>query len=66
MVLDRVWPDGGGSAASIWEYVRRLRRKLGDTADSHHYIVCDRGVGYCFTRTALGSGDASPAASSAA
>src|SRR5688572_8436108 len=28
LILDRVWPDGGGSSQALWEYVRRLRHKL--------------------------------------
>jgi DNA-binding response OmpR family regulator len=29
MLLDRAWPDGGGSTQALWEYIRRLRQKLG-------------------------------------
>ena len=48
LILDRLWPDGNGSMSSLWEYVRRLREKLGDTADEPRYIGSERGVGYRF------------------
>jgi two-component system response regulator RegX3 len=30
LLLDHASPDGDGSMAALWEYVRRLRQKLGD------------------------------------
>ncbi len=48
LILDRLWPDGGGSMSSLWEYVRRLREKLGDTPEAPRYIESERGVGYRF------------------
>jgi DNA-binding response OmpR family regulator len=46
LLLDRAWPDGGGSAPALWEYVRRLRQKLGDDPDLPRYIKSERGIGY--------------------
>jgi DNA-binding response OmpR family regulator len=48
LILDRLWPEGNGSMSSLWEYVRRLREKLGDTADEPRYIGSERGIGYRF------------------
>ncbi len=48
LILDRLWPDGSGAMNSLWEYVRRLREKLGDTPDDPRYIASERGVGYRF------------------
>jgi DNA-binding response OmpR family regulator len=50
LLLDRVWPDGGGSAPALWEYVRRLRHKLGDDPDSPRYLESERGIGYRLRR----------------
>jgi DNA-binding response OmpR family regulator len=46
LLLDRAWPDGGGTAPALWEYVRRLRRKLGDDSSSPVHLQSVRGVGY--------------------
>ncbi|HEX2037590.1 MAG TPA: response regulator transcription factor [Chloroflexota bacterium] len=46
LLLDRAWPDGGGSPPALWEYVRRLRQKLGDEPDSPRYLESERGIGY--------------------
>jgi DNA-binding response OmpR family regulator len=46
LLLDRAWPDGGGSTQALWEYVRRLRNKLGDDPDSPRYLESERGIGY--------------------
>ena len=46
LLLDRAWPDGGGSAPALWEYVRRLRQKLGDDPEAPHFIQSERGIGY--------------------
>jgi len=46
LILDRVWGDGSGSAQALWEYVRRLRQKLGDDPDAPRYLESERGVGY--------------------
>jgi DNA-binding response OmpR family regulator len=50
LLLDRAWPDGGGSAQALWEYVRRLRHKLGDDPDAPRYLESERGVGYRLRR----------------
>ncbi len=50
LILDRLWPDGGGSMSSLWEYVRRLREKLGDSADAPRYIESVRSIGYRFRK----------------
>jgi DNA-binding response OmpR family regulator len=48
LLLDRAWPDGGGSAPALWEYVRRLRQKLGDDPLAPRYLENERGIGYRF------------------
>ena len=48
LLLDRLWPDGDGAMNSLWEYVRRLREKLGDVPDEPRYIESARGIGYRF------------------
>jgi DNA-binding response OmpR family regulator len=48
LLLGRLWPDGNGSMNFLWEYVRRLREKLGDTPDAPRYIESTRGIGYRF------------------
>ena len=50
LILDRVWPDTGGEMGYLWEYVRRLREKLGDDPADPRYIVSERSVGYRFVR----------------
>jgi DNA-binding response OmpR family regulator len=45
-LLDRAWPDGGGSVPALWEYVRRLRQKLGDDPEAPRYLESERGIGY--------------------
>ena len=49
-LLGRVWPDGHGSVGSLWEYIRRLREKLGDDPASPRYIITERDLGYRFRR----------------
>jgi DNA-binding response OmpR family regulator len=48
LLLDRLWPDGSGAMNSLWEYIRRLRERLGDTPDAPRYIESVRGIGYRF------------------
>ena len=48
LLLDRLWPEGNGSMNSLWEYIRRLREKLGDTSDEPRYVASERGIGYRF------------------
>ncbi len=46
LLLDRAWPDGGGSVQALWEYVRRLRHKLGDDPEAPVCLESERGIGY--------------------
>lgn len=50
LLLDRAWPDGGGSAQALWEYIRRLRQKLGDDPEAPRYLESERGIGYRLRR----------------
>jgi DNA-binding response OmpR family regulator len=50
LLLDRAWPEGGGSSQALWEYIRRLRQKLGDDPDAPRYIESERGIGYRLRR----------------
>jgi DNA-binding response OmpR family regulator len=52
LLLDRAWPEGGGSPQALWEYIRRLRQKLGDEPEAPRYIESERGIGYRFRKTA--------------
>ena len=49
-LLERLWGDSSASPANLWEYVRRLRRKLGDDTSHPHYILCEPGLGYSFAK----------------
>lgn len=46
LLLSRGWPAGGGSPQALWEYVRRLRHKLGDDPEAPSFLVSERGIGY--------------------
>ena len=48
LILDRVWPDARGEMSYLWEYIRRLREKLGDDPATPRYITSERGIGYRF------------------
>ena len=48
-LLERLWGEGRGAAGSLWEYVRRLRRKIGDDAANPRYILNEPGLGYRFS-----------------
>ncbi len=50
LILDRVWPDAEGEMSYLWEYIRRLREKLGDNPAIPRYIASERGIGYRFLR----------------
>lgn len=50
LILDRIWPDAEGEMSYLWEYVRRLREKLGDDPANPRYIESERGIGYRFRR----------------
>ena len=46
-LLQRVWgPERSGEPGLIRNVVRRLRRKLGDDADSPRYVFTEPRVGY--------------------
>jgi DNA-binding response OmpR family regulator len=45
-LLERGWPAGGGTTQSLWEYIRRLRRKLGDDPRAPAHLWSARGLGY--------------------
>ena len=46
-LLQRVWGyDHSGETNTTRNFVRRLRRKLGDNARSPKYIFTETGVGY--------------------
>ena len=46
-LLDKVWPTASEADAQYLRvYVRQLRQKLGDTADTPHFIGTESGVGY--------------------
>jgi DNA-binding response OmpR family regulator len=53
LILDRIWPDAEGEMSYLWEYVRRLRDKLGDDPAAPRYIESERGIGYRFRRPPL-------------
>jgi DNA-binding response OmpR family regulator len=46
VLLRRGWPDGRGTVQALWEYVRRLRHKLGDDPRAPVHLQSVRGLGY--------------------
>lgn len=50
LILDRIWPDAEGEMSYLWEYIRRLREKLGDDPAEPRYIASERGIGYRFIK----------------
>ena len=57
-LLDRVWGLGrSGERGSVRTYVKRLRRKLGEDADSPKYIFAEPRVGYRMPRGEQTSGE---------
>ena len=57
-LLDRVWGFGrSGNRGSVTTYVKRLRRKLGEDADSPKYIFAEPRVGYRMPKGGEPSGE---------
>ena len=57
-LLDRVWGIGHtGGRGSVRTYVKRLRRKLGDSAGDPRYIVAEPRVGYRMPKVGQTSGE---------
>ncbi len=52
LLLERIWGDTYVPANSLWEYVRRVRHKIGDQAAKPRYIQNEPGLGYRFCRPA--------------
>ena len=49
LLIERVWgPEYAGEEHYLKVFVRRLRRKLGDTAHAPQYIQNEWGIGYRF------------------
>jgi DNA-binding response OmpR family regulator len=46
LLLSRGWPDGHGTPQALWEYVRRLRHRLGDDPRAPLHLQSERGLGY--------------------
>jgi DNA-binding response OmpR family regulator len=55
LILQRVWFELPAGENLLWEYVRRLRRKLRDDTRSWPRITSVRGVGYRYLRGNSGS-----------
>ncbi len=49
LILERLWGDPHCSAACLWEYVRRVRHKIGDDAARPRYLLNEPGLGYRFS-----------------
>ena len=49
-LLCQVWGNGNGDAAPVRDFVKKLRRKLGDDPADPAWIVNERGVGYRMRR----------------
>jgi DNA-binding response OmpR family regulator len=51
LILQRVWFEAPAGENTLWEYVRRLRRKLGDDGGTHLPRIRNvRGIGYRYCR----------------
>ncbi len=51
LLLEQLWDDRPASTGSLWEYVRRVRRKIGDDGSHPRYILNEPGLGYRFLRS---------------
>ena len=49
LILERLWGDPHGSVGCLWEYVRRVRHKIGDDATKPRYLLNEPGLGYRFS-----------------
>ncbi len=49
LILERLWGDPHSSPACLWEYVRRVRHKIGDDAARPRYLLNEPGLGYRFS-----------------
>jgi len=49
LILERLWGDPHCSVACLWEYVRRVRHKIGDDASKPRYLLNEPGLGYRFS-----------------
>jgi two-component system, OmpR family, KDP operon response regulator KdpE len=52
LILERLWGDQDCYAGSLWEYVRRVRHKIGDDATKPRYLLNEPGLGYRFSPVA--------------
>jgi len=52
LILQRVWLDAPVGPNVLWEYIRRLRQRLGDDPRKPRYLVSARGLGYQYYRGA--------------
>ena len=50
LLLERLWGHAYTSGSGLWEYVRRVRQKIGDDAAKPRYILNEPGLGYRFSR----------------
>ncbi|MGE5617862.1 MAG: response regulator transcription factor [Sphingomonadaceae bacterium] len=56
LILERLWGDRNGSAGCLWEYVRRVRHKIGDDASNPRYLLNEPGLGYRFSNVLQAAG----------
>lgn len=59
-LLERLWPDGGGTEANLTVCVATVRRALGDDRRDPRYVVTVPTVGYRFTEVPRPVFDADP------
>lgn len=50
ILLERLWGPACSSGNGLWEYIRRVRLKIGDDAARPRYILNEPGLGYRFSR----------------
>ncbi len=59
-LLDRIWPTTHVSEGSVKDYVRQIRRALGDSSSTPAYIETVRGRGYRYVGDIAVTGSESP------